>query len=62
LNTQLEADRPKYTGKDNPEQQELASRILNAEWVLLFLERDIPLKEYEIRRLELEKIDASINN
>jgi hypothetical protein len=29
---------------------------------LLFLERDIPLKEYEIRRLELEKIDASINN
>jgi hypothetical protein len=57
LNAQLEADRLKFTGKDNPEQQELTSRILNAEWALLFLERDIPLKEYEIRRLELEKID-----
>jgi tetratricopeptide (TPR) repeat protein len=62
LTAQLETDRLKYTGKDNPEQQELASRILNAEWVLLFLERDIPLKEYEIRSLELKTIDSSKNN
>lgn len=57
LKTQIEADRLKYTGKDNPEQQELTTKILNAEWALLFLERDIPLKEYETRRLELKKID-----
>ena len=57
LKTQIEADRLNYTGKDNPEQQELTTKILNAEWALLFLERDIPLKEYEARRLELKKID-----
>ncbi|MCK9300789.1 MAG: tetratricopeptide repeat protein [Bacteroidales bacterium] len=57
LKTQIEADRLNYTGKDNPEQQELTTKILNAEWALLFLERDIPLKEYETRRLELKKID-----
>ena len=57
LKTQIEADRLKYTGKDNPEQQELTTKILNTEWALLFLERDIPLKEYETRRLELKKID-----
>lgn len=62
LNTQLEADRLIYTGKDSPEQQELTSRILNTEWALLFLERDIPLKEYEIRRLELKITDSSNNN
>jgi hypothetical protein len=62
LTAQLETDRLKYTGKDNPEQQELTSRILNTEWALLFLERDIPLKEYEIRSLELKTIDSSKNN
>lgn len=57
ISSQLQADRSQFTGEDNPEQQALRTRILNAERSLLFLERDLPIKEYEIRRLELNKID-----
>lgn len=60
-NTQqeLESYRKKYAEmpEDDPNRKSLGDKIIQTEWSQLFLERDIPLKEYEIRQLEINTLE-----
>jgi hypothetical protein len=55
---ELEALREKYDSlsDDDPKKKAISEKIIQTEWSQLFLEKDIPLKEYKIRNLEISEL------